>query len=779
MEKKKKKVGNNMKKKKDTCIHLFILLLPIIDFLTSIATWENVPVSIGLIIKGLFLIYACFYLLKHHANKKIFLILGFYFITYFGYLFTSDKSLTTEMINIIKIFYLPTLILFFSEYENQRISKKTLAIVCLEYLLLYIVPFLFGLGHNISEIYPNKELFLSYFYIGNELSNVFILCAPVVITYLLESNSYLLKGIFLLLGCITALLMSTKTFYGCLLVILIYFLISKRKNLLSFIKKNQLKFLLTIVVLLMGCIAYVPKSDLTQNIKASLEHYEINNVSELFTFENIDHVLFSNRLTFLENVYQNYKESPVTEKIFGIGRTKINEIKNVEIDIFDIFYSIGIIGMIFYSIFFFYVLKKSKLKGVYKFTFILLLIVSCFTGHVLISPFTSSILALLVIVSKNDKGKLKKDILLVTNMYPNEEFPHYGIFVKNSYELLKENGFTIDLVVMHKTKGKIKKLFAYIKVCGVSLLKATFENYDYIYVHFVSHTTAGVLLPYLASKNTKLVINVHGNDIVADTNLDQNYLTLSRFFLKFADIVISPSNYFATILKKEYNIPKEKIVIYPSGGVDVEKFKKIDKKFAKKKAGLEEKIKYIGFVARIEKDKGYDTLLKAISILQKEKELNNIKFLIVGSGEEEPIFNNLVREYHLEKEIERKPLVSQEALVHIYNSLELFVYPTKRKSESLGLTGLEAMACECLVVGSNLYGPSDYLIGNQNALTFNPLNEKELAQKIKEALKMKEEDKKKLTSAARKKAMEYSEEQTKDILIKVFKKKRTKGNLKN
>ena len=767
-----KKVGNAMKKLKENWVLYFLLLLPIIDFLTSIATWECFPVSLGLIIKGFFFLYASFYLIKYSPKKKIFLVLGIYGIVYLAYLYTNEKSLVTELMNLIKIFYLPTLLLFFGEYENKKITKKTMLLISLEYLLLYIVPFFFGLGHNIREIYPNKELYLSYFYIGNELSNVFILFAPIVITYLLESHSYLLQGIFIVLGLVTMLLMSTKTFYGCLFIIIIYFLVTKRKTLIAFVKKNQFKVLLTVAVFLLAVVVYIPRADLTQNIKTSLEHYEVDKMSDLFTYENIDHVIFSNRLSFLENVYHNYKDSSLLEKGFGIGRAKINEIKNIEIDVFDIFYSIGIVGMIFYSLFFFYALKNSQLKGVYKFTFILLLIVSCFTGHVLISPFTSTFLALLALVSKNDKGKMKKDILFVSNMYPSKEWPHYGIFVKNSYELLKESGCTIDLVVMHKAKGKINKLFAYIKMCGISLLKATFENYDFIYVHFVSHTTAGVIVPYLCSRNTKLVINVHGNDIVADTEVDKSYLRLSKFFLKFASLVIAPSKYFASILKKEYNISKEKIVIYPSGGVDVDKFKKIDKNSAKKKAKLDENKNYFGYVARLEKDKGYDTLLEAIHSLKEKKKVKDIKFLIVGSGEEEPIFNEWVKKYKLQEYIEKRPLVSQEELVAIFNGIEALIYPTRRKSESLGLTGLEAMACECLVIGSNKYGPSDYLIDKENSFTFHPEDAEELVKKIEEFMKLTAKEKENLAKKARQKSEEYSFENTKDTLLKVFKKKK-------
>ena len=620
------------KEKKDFIIKLFIFLLPFIDFLTSICTWNSVHFSIGLFLKGIFFVYASFYVLASSKRKKIFVFLAIYLLIYFIYLHTYHFSYIKEITNLIKIFYLPKIILFFHLYENKNITKKTLLTLCFSYLVLYTIPFFFGLGHNISEIYPNKELYLSYFYIGNELSNVFIILLPI-------TNSYLLKGIFFLLVIIMFFLMSTKTFYASFLIILFYFLLTNKKKVLKWIKSNQIKTLVTLLSTFLFLIIYIPKMDLTQNIKTQLTHYEINTFSDIISFENIDHVIYSNRLTFLKNNHKVYKESPLIEKMMGMGRAKINRLKDVEIDIFDIFFSIGVIGTCVYLVFFLYVLRISKIEGVYKFTFYLLLLISCFTGHVLISPFTSTILALLFLASKNAKEKITKDILLVTNMYPSKKYPHYGIFVKNSYEILIQNDFNVDLVVMYKTHGKIKKIIAYVKMCGTSLLKAIFNNYDFIYVHFVSHTPAGIIMPYICSKNTKLVLNVHGNDLVPDTNLDKNYMWLSKLFLKFADVVISPSNYFAEILKQEYQISEKKIVIYPSGGVDVDKFKKIDRKVALLKLGLDPSKKYFGYVARLEKDKGYDTLLLAINALKQKQKIKEIRFLIVGSGSEENQFN--------------------------------------------------------------------------------------------------------------------------------------------
>ena len=760
----------DLQKIKKYWLKWFILLLPFIDFFTSICTWEGISFSLGLLLKGLFLVYATIYLVKHSPKKKILYFLGGYSFLYFIYMLYSHSSLRVEIINLVKIFYLPILILFFHTYKSDRVSKKTLVLVSLFYFVLYLFPFFFGLGHNIREIYPNKELYLSYFYIGNELSNVFILLTPVVVLYLLESHSYLLKGLFILLYLCTIFLMSTKTFYASLFLIFVYFLIHERTSIVSYLKKKQIAVLGFFLAFFLFLVVTVPKMDLVQNIKTQLEHYEVDTLQDMFQFQNIDHVIYSNRLTFLKQMHEEYKNSPTQKKVFGLGRSRVDEIKNVEIDIFDIFYSIGWMGFIIYLLFFFYVLKISTIKSVYKFSFYLLLCISFFTGHVLLSPFTSTFLALLFLVSKNNHGKMKKDILFVTNMYPSEKYPHYGIFVKNSYELLEKNHFSMDFVGIYKTNG-MKKLFSYVKLYGISFLKAVFNNYDFIYVHFVSHTTIGVFLPYLCSKNTLLVLNVHGNDVVADTKEDTRHLFLSRLFLRFSDQVIVPSYYFQSILEKEYHIPKERLVVYPSGGVDLTKFQKMDQKEAIHRLGLDSTIHYFGYVSRIEKDKGYDVLLQAIHILKQAKKLKQIKFIVVGSGREEEIFNHLVSEYKLAPYLIRKPLVNQEELVIIYNAMEALIYPTRRKSESLGLTGLEAMACETLVIGGDKFGPSDYLENKKNALCFPVDNAKILSEKIEEVLAMADREKGKMKREARKRSEAYSFSATELILVQVFKKK--------
>lgn len=386
-------IGEIMKK---NVLNYLILFFPILDFLTSIATW-NSKGSLGLILKGIFFLYAIYYILKHTTNKKYFFfflfLLSYIFLDFVYWYFVNSSALKTELIHMIKIFYFPVLILFFGMQKGD-IFKKTVFLLFLEFLLLYLIPYPFQLGHNISEIYPNKNLYLSYFYIGNELANVFLLLIPTSFLYVYEENrrafSYVIPlflGMFFLLG--------TKTMYLSLVLIISFFLFSYRKVFFSKFKQYKWLFLGLSILIMFTFSFWFLKSNLYQNIKTQLQYYEIDTIEEVFSFQTLNHVIYSNRLTFLNNVHEEYKNASFLQKIMGLGRSKINEMKDIEIDIFDIFYSIGILGFAVYLFFIFFVLKEVTFSSTLTFTFVLLICISFFSGHVLLSPMTTSYLAIL------------------------------------------------------------------------------------------------------------------------------------------------------------------------------------------------------------------------------------------------------------------------------------------------------------------------------------------------------------------------------------------------
>ena len=190
---------------------------------------------------------------------------------------------------------------------------------------------------------------------------------------------------------------------------------------------------------------------------------------------------------------------------------------------------------------------------------------------------------------------------------------------------------------------------------------------------------------------------------------------------------------------------------------------------AKKKCKLKEEYNYIGYISRIEKNKGFDVFIKAINELKEENKIDNKRFLIVGTGSLEEEMNNLIKKYDLIDYIELRSMVSQEELVNLYNSLDIFVFPTYRKSESLGLVGLEAMACETFVIGSDNYGVKDYLKNNKNGFAFEPKNYKDLKNKILDYYELNNEQLIKFRKKERETALKYDINANKDKILEVFK----------
>ena len=173
-------------------------------------------------------------------------------------------------------------------------------------------------------------------------------------------------------------------------------------------------------------------------------------------------------------------------------------------------------------------------------------------------------------------------------------------------------------------------------------------------------------------------------------------------------------------------------------------------------------------MSRIEKNKGYDTFLKAIKELVDQEKIKNEKFLVVGGGAEEDKFNELVKKLNLKDYLEIRNMVSQEELINIYNSLDIFVFPTRRKSESLGLVGLEAMACETIVISSDAKGPMSYVKNKKNAYVFKQGDSKSLVDVINTVTGLDTNDIDKIKAGALSTAEEYDSTNMDDILYKVF-----------
>lgn len=333
-------------------------------------------------------------------------------------------------------------------------------------------------------------------------------------------------------------------------------------------------------------------------------------------------------------------------------------------------------------------------------------------------------------------------------MYPSKTDPLFGVFVKNFKEILEKEKvvFTATSVIKGKKAHNLLKIFSYIKYYCSVVFNFLFRKYDLVYVHYLSHN-APVLsfLLFLFKKRKPLIVNVHGNDIIDSQG--KKIDKLNKYVLKRTDLIVTPSSYFKELMLKTYTFLKpNQLFISPSAGVDNTRFYPI--------ARPDNPVPIIGMISRIDKGKGWDIFLKALYVLKAKNVL--IKTIIAGQGLEEEDMKQMIKEYDLSSDVEFLGLIEQNQLVHLYNKMDILVFPTTREAESLGLVGLEAMSCKTPVIGSNIAGPKTYIQSEKNGMLFHPGNAEELASCIEIFLNFTKEQKNHMRDAAYHTSKQYN-----------------------
>lgn len=307
-------------------------------------------------------------------------------------------------------------------------------------------------------------------------------------------------------------------------------------------------------------------------------------------------------------------------------------------------------------------------------------------------------------------------------MYPSNEFPVFGVFVKNTETLLAKN----NVRTIHKSiiKGRSKgffKIIGYFKLFFNILVKFYSKKTNLIYVHFPLQT--GIIIYILRSfSNKKLVLNIHGSEM--NGNIFLKYFLMKN--LINSDLIVVPSSFFKYKLVSDFKLDIDKIYVYPSGGIDLNVFKPLDKNFLRKKIGIDASVFVCSYISTISNPKGWKTFFEASVILIKS--IENIKFLVVGNGPQERDFKEAVTQYGLNKYYYFYDRQEQKKLVEYYNCSDVFIFPSQ--SESLGLVALEALACGIPVIAPNKEPFNEYVVDDYNGWLFKLQDANSLANKI-------------------------------------------------
>ncbi|MCG8325659.1 MAG: glycosyltransferase [Thiotrichales bacterium] len=136
------------------------------------------------------------------------------------------------------------------------------------------------------------------------------------------------------------------------------------------------------------------------------------------------------------------------------------------------------------------------------------------------------------------------------------------------------------------------------------------------------------------------------------------------------------------------------------------------------------------YVGRLQQSKGVSCLLQAVHRLKVQ--YPGIQLLIVGAGPELAALHRERDQLGLGDHVDFRGPVNQTQLADIYRTARVFVLPSLQ--EGLGLVLVEAQACGCAVVASDLDSIRDVIEDKRNGLLFEPGNPEDLAGKIAELL---------------------------------------------
>lgn len=371
---------------------------------------------------------------------------------------------------------------------------------------------------------------------------------------------------------------------------------------------------------------------------------------------------------------------------------------------------------------------------------------------------------------------LKKKMLIVTTVsgfVPQFEMNNVKILQKMGYEVHYAANYTMPVydkdnhrldhtnIIRHqidfvRSPFRLQNIKAYIQ------LKKLMEKQQFDFVH--CHTPMGGVIARIAAKRTKMspvIYTAHGFHFYKGAPLF-NWLLfypIEYILANFTDILI-------TINKEDYkraktfHVRKGGKVLFINGiGLPPLKQIVIDSNLKREKLGISKDNFVLVSIGELTKRKNHKVVIKALSKL-KDK---NICYIICGSGELEKELKDIIKEYHLERQVIM--LGYRTDIQEILIASDCFIFPSKQEGLSVAL--MEAMQVGLPVICSNIRGNIDLIHEGKGGYLVEPNNEMEYAKAIKN---IQNSNRKKMSQYNLERIKKFEIEKVEKVMKKVYKK---------
>lgn len=246
------------------------------------------------------------------------------------------------------------------------------------------------------------------------------------------------------------------------------------------------------------------------------------------------------------------------------------------------------------------------------------------------------------------------------------------------------------------------------------------EKIELINVHWI---LPNGLIAFFASKltNVPYVVTLPGTD-TSIANNNKIFGLVAKIIALNAKGIVSNSSW---LLNRIISLGiKNKLTAVISYSADISKFRPSIKgvEDLKKKLGISKKNFIVLAVGRLVYKKGFEYLIKAISLLPKN--YSNICLVVVGEGDLKEELVKLSKKLKLSKKILFVGNINRDEIEIYYNMCDCFVAPSvvdkSGNADGGPLVALESMACGKPQIVTNILGVSDVIENGVNGFVIPP-----------------------------------------------------------
>jgi teichuronic acid biosynthesis glycosyltransferase TuaC len=239
------------------------------------------------------------------------------------------------------------------------------------------------------------------------------------------------------------------------------------------------------------------------------------------------------------------------------------------------------------------------------------------------------------------KAASRMKILLLTNMYPVPDRPHFGIFVQEQVESLRRNDVEVDVLFVDGAKNRLNYLLGFPRLW----LRLMRQDYDLIHAHYIF---AGLIAR--AQSKVPVVMTHHGPEVFMTWQS-----VLCRMFTRYFERVIVVSEEMKDRLRSReaYVIPC---------GVDLHLFQPESKSEKRAELGIDPHARVVLWAGDPRPEKRYELVSAAMEKLKtRRKDVE----LVTLSGKPHsivPKYMNAADVLVLTSDAEGSPMVVKEAM---------------------------------------------------------------------------------------------------------------------